>query len=403
MFLLAQLGGLFILFVSLLVAQAEERSKPILRRLLYGYNAALSGLLLFEVLLVCNVLVGVNAPAAQDWTKSKFYSISPQSEKILQSLKQTLKVYVVVPQGDPVYDEISTLMDSCRNITDKLQVIYVPPDRRIGEFAVLRKEFPLIERGDLAAGHGRGQGKEEPDRQAQGPRKHAGGGGMRPRPRRKGLVQRRGCLALGHQGPDRRGAKVVYFLQGNGELDLSDTSTVPEEQRGSTLKKRLTTDGYTIKRLRLSAIAGAKANDPDLVVDKKVPADATIVVAAGPNQALPDDALKALDEYMSTNKGKMLVLLDVNVGANGKMVETGLEKFVEKFNVKVDADRLLRIPESQALAIRKSSMSSPTRKANSLGQRLSLAALGRFTYGSRPLGANGRRRRVHRRSMPRCY
>lgn len=348
-FLLAQLGGLFVLFVSLLVARAEERSQPILRRLLYGYNAALSGLLLFEVLLVLNVLVAVNAPAAQDWTKSKYYSISQQSINILKALKQPLKVYVLVPQGDPVYDEVTTLMDSCRNITDKLQVIYVPPDRRITAFAELRKEFPLVERGDLLLVM---DGEKEKKSQIVKRKdlESAAAGGFRPRGEEKLLFKGEDAFLSAVKVMTDTAAKVVYFLQGNGELDLSDTSTVPEEQRGGTLKKRLTADGYTIKRLRLSTIAGGKGNDPDLVVDKKVPADATIVVAAGPNQALPEDALKALDDYMNARKGKMLVLLDVNAGANGKMVETGLEKFVEKFNVKVDADRLLRVPESQALS-----------------------------------------------------
>src|SRR5437762_2027264 len=54
---LAMLGGLAIMFVSLLPARAVERSNMVLRRLLYGYNAVLTGLLLLAILMVVNVLV----------------------------------------------------------------------------------------------------------------------------------------------------------------------------------------------------------------------------------------------------------------------------------------------------------------------------------------------------------
>ena len=47
--LLALFGGLALMFVSLLPARAVERTDPALRRLLYGYNAVLSGLLMLAI------------------------------------------------------------------------------------------------------------------------------------------------------------------------------------------------------------------------------------------------------------------------------------------------------------------------------------------------------------------
>ena len=49
--LLAMVGGLAIMFVSLLPLRAVERSNAVLRRLLYGYNAMLTGLLLLGATL----------------------------------------------------------------------------------------------------------------------------------------------------------------------------------------------------------------------------------------------------------------------------------------------------------------------------------------------------------------
>jgi hypothetical protein len=139
--------------------------------------------------------------------------------------------------------------------------------------------------------------------------------------------------------------KVVYFLQGDGELDLNEAHKTRPEESASALKGRLKEEGYQVKGLHLSSLGSeAKAADADTVAAEKVPADATLVVAAGPTKPLSAAALKALDDYMQA-KGKLVVLLDVIVDKSGKMEQTGLEKLVEKFNVKVEDDRLLRVPE----------------------------------------------------------
>ena len=47
--------GLGVMFLSLQVARTQERSDPTVRRLLYGYNAVLTGLLLLAILIVTNI------------------------------------------------------------------------------------------------------------------------------------------------------------------------------------------------------------------------------------------------------------------------------------------------------------------------------------------------------------
>src|SRR5207249_7648400 len=53
--MLALFGGLALMFASLQLARADERSSPGLRRLLYGYNAVLTGRLVLAILVVLNV------------------------------------------------------------------------------------------------------------------------------------------------------------------------------------------------------------------------------------------------------------------------------------------------------------------------------------------------------------
>src|SRR5262249_26735474 len=78
---------------------------------------------------------------------------------------------------------------------------------------------------------------------------------------------------------------IGYFTQGNGELDLGDLSSREVDRGLGLLKQRLEQDNVTVKGLQLSAIEGLKAKNPDIVVSSVVPADASVVVIAGPQQA----------------------------------------------------------------------------------------------------------------------
>src|SRR5207302_74013 len=84
---------LALMFASLQLARADERSSPGLRRLLYGYNAVLTGLLVLAILTVLNVLTYVPLPAwgsffskPSDWTQSNLFTLSTASKNLLASI-----------------------------------------------------------------------------------------------------------------------------------------------------------------------------------------------------------------------------------------------------------------------------------------------------------------------------
>src|SRR5205823_235948 len=62
--LVVLLAGLAVMFVGLQAARSEERSNPALRRLVFGYNSALGGLLLLILLAVVNAYVSARYTAA---------------------------------------------------------------------------------------------------------------------------------------------------------------------------------------------------------------------------------------------------------------------------------------------------------------------------------------------------
>src|SRR6516225_1202653 len=82
--LVAFFGGLAIMFAGLQLTRTEERSNPVFRRLLYGYNTVLTTLLVLAILLVVNVLVYMNFATAVDFTSANLYSLSSRSKNILK-------------------------------------------------------------------------------------------------------------------------------------------------------------------------------------------------------------------------------------------------------------------------------------------------------------------------------
>jgi hypothetical protein len=348
---LAMLSGLAIMFISLLPARAVERSNVVLRRVLYGYNAVLTGLLLLAILMVVNVLVYSYVTASFDWTESGIYTLSDRSKSILQALEKPTKIYAVMLAGrDVERDELKTLLDNCRAINNKLQVEYVAPDLDIARIRKLAQDYQFNERQGVIVVYGE-EGKADyqilkySDIFAPDPSGRPEGG---ERFVFKGEDALMTVLSYLEEGKSR---PVVYFTQGNGEPDLNDVSSSQEGQGLGALRERLQKGNYEVKGLQFSPVADVQSKSLLTVVSNKVPEDADLVVVAGPRNPLPDFALKALRDYMTATgdsgakkKGKLAVLLDVVLDPAKNLVKTGIESILAELNVQVGADRVLSLP-----------------------------------------------------------
>lgn len=86
--------------------------------------------------------------------------------------------------------------------------------------------------------------------------------------------------------------KAVYFLTGHGELDFNASA----EPGLSQLKSALEAKNYLVEQLNLLAKA-------------EIPADAAVLVIAGPQQAMEPGEIELLDQYLS-NGGSLLAMLE---------------------------------------------------------------------------------------------
>jgi hypothetical protein len=331
-------GGLALMFASLQLARGLERTSAGMRRLVYGYNAVLSSLLLLAVLALANVLAYA-APFSRytgrtyDWTREQVHTLSPQTRNLLAELKEPLKVYVLLPRRSVLAQDMETILENARSLTDKLSWELVDPRVLDNQAKVvgLMQKYKLSNPAGVLLVYGTDPKTEHdfiPDRDL---------GFDRPRrPDEQPTYTFTGESALLNSLKYLTEGKVVaYFTQGSGEMELNS----PERETSlSELKNKLTQQkNFEVKELRFDRKT------------RKVPADADVVVIARPTQRLPEPALAALREYLrgrGDRKGKLIVLLDPVVreqGGSRSLVQTGLEGLLAGYNVRVGDNHVLTL------------------------------------------------------------
>ncbi|MBI1915768.1 MAG: Gldg family protein [Planctomycetes bacterium] len=358
---LSVVGGLAIMLVSLQLARSVERVSAGMRRLLYGYNAGLTGLLLLAILGLLNVLSYVylwpfTLFAAQvDWTPSQIYTLSPRSIEILQKeVDGDVELIVMMPFNYPITDEFLRLVQNVRQYNKRITTTLYSPDATPQDFIrTLQRYANLIDPNktglaDIRDGRVgvivvyRREGKEDAQfmnwrdlfEVESGQRGETEDKDKKPRIIFKGENQLMRALV---KLVDKEPAKII-FTTGHGELSLSGPSFGRGERLGasaSELKRMLDARGnYDFKEVKLGieGIEGGKALDAD------------VVVVARPTEPFPPKAVEALRNYIkpvgTSRKGKLIILLDTQV-RGGKMLQTNLEPLLREFDVEVSDKRLL--------------------------------------------------------------
>jgi ABC-type uncharacterized transport system len=371
----AGLAGLAIMFGSLLLARADVRTNVVLRRLLYGYNAILTGLLLLAILVVINVVVYVSYPYTFDWTQTRgIHTLSPSSKNLLEGLKEPAKVYVIMSPNSSLYSETRQLLENARAYTNKLEVQYISPDRDRRVYEDLAMKYPdLIREGSIS--------RAEEDNGSRGILVVYGPESEKKPPHafiaQRDLFEFKGPTmpgdrksTLAYKGEDAIMTQLrflennqtkpkVYFTQGNGELDITDAGValttsglIPSPTGAGRLVDRLKKDNYDVRGLLWSALPkNSKPGDlmsyakKDATAPDVVPEDAKIVVIAGPRSRFSKTALDALEHYLQGN-GKLIVLSRslLQRPSDGVVYKTtGLEDVLKKFNVELEPNCIVSL------------------------------------------------------------
>ncbi|MFN8544019.1 MAG: DUF4350 domain-containing protein [Candidatus Binatia bacterium] len=265
----------------------------------YGAGAAVYSLL-FAALIAGGNYLSARHHHRWDLTEAGVYTLSPQSKKVVEALKDELTMTAFVEGG--INPALETLLDSYR---------YAAPTHVRFEMLDPDKKPDAVERMKITTAPSvyLGYGKEsfivtQPSEESI----------------TNGIIRVAGATK-----------KVVYFTEGDGEADTTDQ----EEKGYSAARLALEQENYEVKTLLLPPV-------------EAIPDDANVIVIAGPARALPDNALKALDTYLRRG-GHVFVLVGPRQGSEALV--TTLAEWGVKVNNDIVIDREVRMFEGPRLGV----------------------------------------------------
>lgn len=239
-----------------------------------------------------------------DFTKSKFFSLSDQSTKVVKNLKKEVEVAVFYQDAKSHFREIEELYSKAGG---KLKWTFVDPRR---EPLVANKYGDNIRNGTIVLKAGAKTKRLSFDDLGS---------------------NLENVLTNAIIEVSRDKVLKVYFLTGHGEMALENTAAknrqrrqiTEEESTLATFKKRLTDQGTLAESLNLTQRSF-------------IPEDAAALVIAGPQGDLQPGEIQALKKYLD-GEGKLFVTLDVPQTQLGQgSPQSNLKKFLSDFGVDVE-------------------------------------------------------------------
>lgn len=262
------------------------------RQTKYAAYATLYVLIVIAVLVIANVL-GDRHNKTYDSTANKRYSLSPQTAKIIQDLKQDASI-TYFSQATSFKDG-KDLLDQYANLSPKVRIEYVDPDKD----PVAAREAGITKYGTAVVRIG---ARKEP------------------------------AKSLTEEGVSgafirvlKNNARNLCFLSGGGEHQIDD----PGASGYSQFKEALSRDEYAARTISLLQKA-------------EVPQDCTAIVVGGPTRDYQQPEVDAIRKYVEGG-GRALFMLDppLKMGRSDIADNDALADVLQSWGVTLDKDLIL--------------------------------------------------------------
>ncbi len=329
---LAALGGAVLLaawvcagFDSILAVLGRRATR-------YGLNVTLSVLLLLALLVLVELISTTNNKRL-DLSEGKRYTPSDQTTKLLKNLKADVKAVAFYrPPSPNAFEDrrgAEELLRRYADLSSNFRYEFVDPDRdpgRAQRYKVSQYGIVVLE-AKVAAPKEQRAPAQAPGAVASGPA---------PAPTKmpalaEATLQEEQIMDLDEEKltnaiikVTRGGKRVMYFVVGHGERAITDSGK----------------DGYNAIRTLVEK-ANYETRELLLLREASVPADASVVVIAGPRKDFAEQELATLKDYIRRG-GKLLVLLDPDQAAS-------LKPFLLQYGIKVGDDAVIDVDPTSAL------------------------------------------------------
>ena len=248
------------------------------KKVRYGGYAAIVTLIVLVALVVLNLLVQ-QIPAELDMTHNKLYSLSKETTKLVEGLKNPVTIYALYRPGQQNQSVVDVLQ-KYQHLSGKLHVEYIDPDKNPGLVAKYDKDNKGIAAGSLIITSGNYTRTLSPydlydisyTQQGQ--------------PQILGFTMEQkvtGAIAYVSSGIEPK----IYELTGHGEKSLLDL------QLTTTLNR----DNYQTAAINLLSAPS-------------VPTDASAVVVVSPKFDITKDEENKLLSYIQSRHGRVMFFFD---------------------------------------------------------------------------------------------
>jgi len=257
-------AGFVVLGLAVYAILEPERVRRFLtgRQARYGSNAFVMSIAFAGILIISNVLAYQNPVPIADLTEDQVNTLAPETLAAIEKLDQKVTATAFFSQNSNK-ETATQLLDKIKsNSNGKFDYQFVDPDR--DPQAALNAGIT----GDGKILLQMGEQKEIVAFASE-------------------TEMLKGMLRLLNPG-----SEVIYFLAGHGEKDIEQGGESSMTRAKSTLESK----NYSVKTL-------------NLLVDNKVPEDASVIVIAGPLQPVSSDEAQLLKDYLA-NGGSLIVMED---------------------------------------------------------------------------------------------
>jgi ABC-type uncharacterized transport system involved in gliding motility auxiliary subunit len=270
----AVIGALVLIFANRGELLAASRT----RQARYGANSVVLTISVIGIIALVNYL-GSRYQMRFDLTEAKTFSISDQTTNILRDLKTDVKITAFYQENNPSLRQAKDLLSNYTYGSDKVKVTYIDPDRQ----PAVAQQYGVERYGTVVF---------EAD-------------GRKEKVTTVGEQEFTSALIKLSKKKETK----VYFLNGHGELSLEEFG----DKGISKLKESLGKDHYASEALNLPS-------------KQAVPADADVVVLAGPRSPMSSKEADLLAKWLDKG-GKLLAMVDptVDPGLNAVFKAYGVE------------------------------------------------------------------------------